>query len=51
MKLGGLLKNSRIYRVGEGVMSSFIPPTTINRSERLKGQGGKVTVVLRRKEG
>ena len=51
MKRGGLLKNSRLYRVCEVVMSSFIPPNAINRSEQLKGQGGNVTVVLRWKEG
>lgn len=51
MKRGGLLKNSRLYRVGEVVMDSCIPPTAIKRSEQLKGQGGNVTVVLRWKEG
>lgn len=51
MKRGGLLQNSRPYRVGEVVMGSFIPPNTLNRSEQLKGQGGNVTVVLRWKEG
>ncbi|WFW85105.1 hypothetical protein [Citrobacter braakii] len=51
MKRGGLLKNSRLYRVGEVVMDSCIPPNAINRSEQLKGQGGNVTVVLRWKEG
>ena len=51
MKRGGLLKNSRLYRVGEVAMDSCIPPTAIKRSEQLKGQGGNVTVVLRWKEG
>lgn len=47
MKRGGLLRNSRLYRVGEVVMGSFIPPSNLNRSEKLKAQGGNVTVVLR----
>ncbi len=51
MKRGGLLKNGRLYRVGEIVMDSCIPPNSIKRSEQLKGQGGNVTVVLRWKEG
>ncbi len=51
MKRGGLLKNGRLYRVGEVVMDSCIPPNPIKRSEQLKGQGGNVTVVLRWKEG
>lgn len=51
MKRGGLLQKSRLYRVGEVVMGSFITPNTIKRSEQLKGQGGNVTVVLRWKEG
>lgn len=51
MKRGGLLRNSRLYPVGEVVMSSHIPPGALNRSEKLKGQGGNVTVVLRWKEG
>nr|DAM17099.1 MAG TPA: hypothetical protein [Caudoviricetes sp.] len=50
MKRGGLLKNSRLYRVGEVVIGSFIPPSNLNRSEQLKVQGGNVTVVLRWKE-
>ncbi len=51
MKRGGLLKNGRLYRVGEVVMDSYIPPNPIKRSEQLKGQCGNVTVVLRWKEG
>lgn len=51
MKRGGLLKNGRLYRVGEVVMDSCIPPNSIKRSEQLKGQGGNVMVVLRWKEG
>ncbi|MEG0868194.1 MAG: hypothetical protein RSD49_06935 [Hafnia sp.] len=51
MKRGGLLQNSRLYRVGEVAMGSFIPPNGLNRSGQLKGQGGNVTVVLRWKEG
>ena len=51
MKLGGLLKNSRLYRVGEVAIGSFIPPSTLNRSEQLKGLSGNATVVLRWKEG
>lgn len=51
MKRGGLLKNSRLYRVGEVVMHSFTPPNALKRSEQFKGQGGNVTVVLRWKEG
>lgn len=50
MKRGGLLKNSRLYRVGEVVIDSFITPSNLNRSEQLKVQGGNVTVVLRWKE-
>lgn len=50
MKRGGLLKSSRLYRVGEVVMDSCIPPNVIKRSEQLKGPGGNVTVVLRWKE-
>ncbi|MDV0597672.1 MULTISPECIES: hypothetical protein [unclassified Enterobacter] len=50
MKRGGLLKSGRLYRVGEVVMDSCIPPNPIKRSEQLKGQGGNVTVVLRWKE-
>lgn len=44
------MKNSRLYRVGEVVMYSCIPPNAIKRSEQLKGQCGNVTVVLRWKE-
>jgi len=51
MKRGGSLQNSRLYRVGEVVIGSFIPPNALNRSERLKGHGENVTVVLRWKEG
>lgn len=51
MKRGGLLKSCRLYRVGEVVMGSLIPPNALKRSEQLKGQGGNVTVVLRWKEG
>lgn len=51
MKRGGLLQNSRLYRVGEVVMNSAIPPNAIKRSELLKGQGRTVKVVLRWKEG
>lgn len=51
MKRGGFLQNNRIYRVGEVVMDSFIPPNAIKRSEKLKGQGGNVKVILRWKEG
>ncbi|WP_430992284.1 hypothetical protein [Klebsiella aerogenes] len=51
MKRGGLLQNSRLYRVGEIVMDSFNPPHALKRGEQLKGQGGNVTVVLRWKEG
>lgn len=51
MRRGGLLQNSPHYRVGEAVMDSFIPPKTIKHSEKLKGQGGNVTIVLRWKEG
>jgi len=51
MKRGGLLQNSRLYRVGEVVMDSCVPLNSIKRSEQLKGQGGNVTVVLRWKEG
>lgn len=51
MKRGGLLKNSRLYRVGEVVTDSFIPLNSLKRSEQLKGLGGNVTVVLRWKEG
>lgn len=51
MKRGGFLQNNRLYRVGEVVMDSFIPPNAIKRSEKLKGQGGSVTVILRWKEG
>ena len=51
MKRGGLLKNGRLYRVGEVVMDSYIPPNPIKRSEQLKGQCGNVTVVLSCKEG
>lgn len=50
MKRGGLLQNSRLYRVGEVVMGSFIPPNARKRSEHLKGHGGNVTVVLRWRE-
>ncbi|WP_185902362.1 hypothetical protein [Leclercia adecarboxylata] len=50
MKRGGLLQNSRFYRVGEVVMGSFIPPSALIRSEQLKGQRGNVTIVLRWKE-
>lgn len=51
MKRGGLLQNSKLYRVGELVMGSLIPPNTLIRSEQLKGRGGNVTIVLRWKEG
>lgn len=51
MKRGVLLQNSRLYRVGEVVMGSFIPPNDLNRSGQLKGQDGNVTVVPRWKEG
>ncbi|CAM4022435.1 Uncharacterised protein [Enterobacter cloacae] len=51
MKRGGLLKKSPLYRVGEVVMDSCIPPNAIKRSEQLKGQCGNVTVFLRWKEG
>lgn len=51
MKRGGLLQNSRLYRVGEVVMDSFIPPNALKRSEQLKGQGANVTVVLRWRDG
>lgn len=51
MKRGGFLQNNRLYRVGEVIMDSFIPPNAIKRSEQLKGQIGIVTVVLRCKEG
>lgn len=51
MKRGGLLQNSRLYRVGEVVIDSCIPPGAIKRSEKLKSQGGNMTVVLRWKEG
>lgn len=51
MKRGGLLKNRQLYRVGEVVMDSCIPPNAIKRSEQLKGHGVNVTVVLRWKEG
>ncbi len=51
MKRGGLLQNSRLYRVGEVVMGSIIPPNALKRSEQLKGQCGNVTVVLSCKEG
>ncbi|MEG1532149.1 MAG: hypothetical protein RR184_11595 [Citrobacter sp.] len=51
MKRGGLLQNSQLYRVGEVVTDSFIPPNFLKRSEKFKGQGGNVTVVLRWKEG
>jgi len=47
MKRGGLLQNSRLYRVGEVVMGSFIPPNARKRSEQLKGHAGNVPVVLR----
>lgn len=50
MKRGGLLQNSRLYRVGEVVMGSFIPPNALKRSEQLKAHGGNVTVALRWKE-
>lgn len=50
MKRGGLLKNSRLYRVGEVFMDSCIPSNAIKRREQLKGHGGNVTVVLRWKE-
>lgn len=50
MKRGGLLQNIRLYRVGEVVMGSFIPPNALKRSEQLKGRGGNVTVVLRWRE-
>ena len=50
MKRGGLLKSSRLYRVGEVVMDSCIPLGAIKRSERFKGHGGNVTVALRWKE-
>lgn len=50
MRLGGLLQNSQLYRVGEVAMGSFIPPNALKRSEQRKGQGGNVTVVLRWKE-
>lgn len=51
MKRGGLLQNRRLYRVGEAAMSSFTPLNALKRSEKLKGQSGNVTVVLRCKEG
>jgi hypothetical protein len=51
MKRGGLLQNSRHYRVGEVVMDSVIPANALKRGEKLKDQGGNVTVVLRWREG
>lgn len=51
MKRGGLLQSGRIYRVGEVAMHSFTPPNALKRIEKLKGQSGNVTVVLRWKEG
>ena len=51
MKQGGLLKSSRLYRVGEVITDSFISSNAIKHSEKLKGQGGSVKVILRWKEG
>lgn len=51
MKQGGLLQDSQLYRVGEAVRDSFIPPNSLKRSEKFKGQDANVTVVLRWKEG